>query len=209
MAIKSTNTQGNPYHDENTGQFTSENGSSAPKTKGEPRLFSLRLKPNFDINAARADLQQRVAKSQQTQVAPVSPVGSYREASSIEEAIVIGKSILPSCVVNYSPGCDLTKVNDMNQALSDIANRFPGFVANGLLNAYGDGISLNMDEIRNIAIQSAINVIKNDKYFSKIYEEFFDLSKAKHGAKDEDKYSEEVLSHFMCFDIKNPDIFTI
>lgn len=198
MAIKSTNTQGNPYHDESNGQFTSENGSSAKKVEGERKPLSLRFKSNFDINAARADLQRVGHPSQTTQ--PISPVGTFKEASSIEEANAIGKSILPGCVVNYSNDCDVGKANDMNRALADISNRFPGFVANGLLNAYGDGVSLSLDEIRNIAIQSAINVIKNDKYFSGVYEEFFNMSKQRFGTKEEDKYSERILSYFMGFD---------
>lgn len=196
MATKSSNIQGNPYHDEE-GKFTSAETSSVSKTKESGKLFSIRLKPNFDINAMKQGLQQvkLVANSNNTM-----QIGSYQEASTIEEAIEIGKKILPSCEVNYSQGCDIEKVNELNKALSDISNRFPGFVQNGLLNAFGDGLSLNEDRMSNIIVNSAINVIKNDKHFRKIYDRFFDESKMKFNLKDEDKYSEQVLRHFMCLD---------
>lgn len=40
MAIKSNNAQGNPFHDESTGQFTSENGGSSEE-KQAMKLFGL------------------------------------------------------------------------------------------------------------------------------------------------------------------------
>ena len=196
MAVKSSNTQGNPYHDEE-GKFTSANNVGSAKPEDGSRLFSIRLKPNFDINAARARLQQVNTVSS----APQSgQIGSYREASSIEEAVQIGKSILPGCEVNYSSGCDLTKVNEMNKALNDIAHRFPGFVQGGLLNAYGDGVSLSGEQMMNVIVNSALNVVKNDKHFKKYYDRFFEQSKARFGLSDEDKYSEKVFIHFMGLD---------
>ena len=207
MATKSNNTQGNPYHDEE-GKFTSANGSGSvePKLEDSGKHFSIRLKPNFDVSAARSSLQQQI-KSAKTSEIPttqtqttISQVGMYREATNVEEAVAIGKSILPGCAVNYSKGCDIGKVNELNQALSDIANRFPGFVQNGLLNAYGDGISFNGEEIRHIIVQSALNVVQNDAHFKKIYDDFFVQSQQKYNLKDEDKYAENVFSHFMAFD---------
>ena len=52
MATKSSNTQGNPYHDEE-GKFTSANGNSVSARKDGEKHFSIRLKPNFDVNAAK------------------------------------------------------------------------------------------------------------------------------------------------------------
>lgn len=196
MAIKSTNEKGNQYHDEETGKFTSADNTNTKKEDGE-KHFSIRLKANFDVNSAKTNLQQAKTNSNQP---TTTPVGSFKEATTVEEAVQIGRSILPGCLVNYSSGCDVSKLNEMNRALSDIANRFPGFVQNGLLNAYGDGISLNENEIMQHISRSALNVVKNDKHFSKIYDEFFNLSKERYGLKDEDKYSEHVFSHFMALD---------
>lgn len=197
MAEKSSNTKGNPYHDESNGQFTSAEGGSTSKSElgDSSKHFSLRLKTNFDVNAARSGLQQ--AKASQP---VVKTIGQYRDATSIEDAVAVGRSILPDCLVNYSNKCDLAKVNELNKSLSDIANRFPGFVQNGLLNAYGDGMSLTDQEIMKSITQSALTVVQKDKYFSQLYDEFFNESKARFGLKDEDKYSEQVFRHFMRFD---------
>ena len=167
MAQKSSNTKGNPYHDEGTGQFTNAEGGST-QSKGElgndSKHFSIRLKSNFNLNDARSDLQQ--TKTSQPQQPPIPPIGQYREATSIQDAMAVGRSILPDCLVNYSEKCDLAKVNELNKALSDITNRFPGFVQNGLLNAYGDGLSLSEQDIMHTIKQSSLNVVQKDKYFS-------------------------------------------
>lgn len=207
MATKSTNTQGNPYHDEKTGKFTSSDSSSSSgevNLNDGAKLFSIRLKPNANLNDAKSDLQK--AKSNNPQPQNNNLIGKYKDATSIQEAIAIGKSILPDCLVNYSADCDLTKVNDLNKALSDINNRFPGFVQNGLLNAYGDGVSLSREDLINNIASSALAVIKNDKYFSKLYDEFFNASKSMFNLKDSDKYSNEVLKHFMQID-RNFDVY--
>lgn len=201
MAQKSSNTKGNPYHDEGTGQFTNAEGGST-QSKSElvdgSKHFSIRLKSNFNLNDARSDLQQ--TKTSQPQQPTIQPIGQYREATSIQDAMAVGRSILPDCLVNYSEKCDLAKVNELNKALSDITNRFPGFVQNGLLNAYGDGLSLSEQDIMHTITQSALNVVQKDKYFSQLYDEFFNESKARFGLKDEDKYNEQVFRHFMRFD---------
>lgn len=198
MAQKSSNIKGNPYHDEETGQFTSAEGGSSI-SKGDLgdgfKHFSIRLKSNFNLHDARSELQQLKTTNSTQQL-----IGQYREATSIQDAVAIGRSILPDCLVNYSEKCDLVKVNELNKALSDIVNRFPGFVQNGLLNAYGDGLSLSDQDIMHAITQSALNVVQKDKYFKQLYDEFFEQSKARFGLKDEDKYNEEVFRHFMRFD---------
>lgn len=201
MAQKSSNTKGNPYHDEGTGQFTSAEGGSTPSNGAlgdGSKHFSIRLKSNFNLDDARSGLQQ--AKSNQPQQPTVQPIGQYREATSIQDAMAVGRSILPDCLVNYSEKCDLDKVNELNKALSDIAKRFPDFVQNGLLNAYGDGLSLSEQDIMHTITQSALNVVQKDKYFSRLYDEFFNEFKARFGFKDEDKYNEQVFRNFMKFD---------
>ena len=212
MARKSSNEKGNPYHDEATGQFTSAEDSST-QNSGDLNLgagdgakhYTLRLKPNFDLNRARNDLQQAKANNQ-TKSTTAAPIGQYREATSIQDAIVVGKGILPDCLINYSNKCNLAKVNELNKALSDIANRFPGFVQNGLLNAYGDGISLNQEDLEQTFAKSALNVIQKDKYFSRLYDDFFNSVKTRLGFTDEEKYSEQALSWFMKLD-ENFDMY--
>lgn len=200
MAQKSSNTHGNPYHDEATGQFTSAESSSSQSgddlnlgAGDGSKHFALRLKPNFNVQDAKSKLQQIKAASQ-------PQLGQYREATSIQDAIDVGRSILPDCLVNYSNRCDLDKVNELNKALNDIVHRFPGFVQNGLLNAYGDGLSLSPEDLEQTFAKSALNVIQKDKYFSRLYDEFFNDFKARFGLKDEEKYSERALSRFMRLD---------
>lgn len=185
MAKKSDNTKGNPYHDEGTGEFTSPNSNGG-------KMLSIRFKANVDLNAAKLALQQQLPQQK--------TIGDFKEATSIEEAVAVGRSILPDCLVNYSSGCDLEKVNELNKALNDIAHRFPSFVENGLLNAYGDGLSLGRDEMLDTVTKSALNVVQTDAYFKALYDDFFIKSKERFNLKDEDKYNENIFSHFMCLD---------
>lgn len=205
MAQKSSNTKGNPYHDEGTGQFTSADGSgsSSDIENGiDKKQRAIRLKPNFDINAARGDLQQAKAKAQSAKapIQQIQQIGQYKDATNISEANEIGKAIVPGCFVNYSDRCDLEKVNELNKALGDIANRFPAFVQNGLLNAYGDGLSLSRDQMMDIVTKSALSVVQKDPHFKRIYDDFFEISKARFGLSDDDKFDEKVFSHFMRLD---------
>ena len=203
MAIKSSNVKGNPYHNEEDGKFASANDASTSKSEVEAsdskvstpeKKFSFRLKSNFDINAAKSSLQQLKQASQQPKI------GEYRDATTVEEAVAIGREILPGCLVNYSNGCDVGKLNELNKALNDISHRFYGFVQNGLLNAYGDGVSLAENEVMDNIYASALNVIKNDKYFSTMYDDFFSESQQQYGLQDSDKYSPKTLNHFMALD---------
>lgn len=52
MATKSSNTQGNPYHDEATGEFTSA-GSGSAKTE-QVEATGIRLKPGVDLSTIKA-----------------------------------------------------------------------------------------------------------------------------------------------------------
>lgn len=102
MAIKSTNTQGNPYHDEATGEFTSANGSSSkggesqqdiktdlsqPNTNPSPTVKSFKFKFKGNVAEIRKDLQQS------KQVSSIPFLGSARD---IEEHL---EEFLPAEVV--------------------------------------------------------------------------------------------------------------
>lgn len=205
MAIKSNNTQGNPYYDESTGRFTSENsGGSANNSvedvakgiDGKHLAIKIKLTPGALRNNFQQILQEQPTQTPQT---PQQP-GQYRPATTVEEAIQVGKSIVPDCLINYSSNCDIEKLNETNKGLSDVVNRYPGFTQNGLLNAFGDGISLSLNDIKEQVISSAVNVLQKDTYFKGVYDDFFAKSSQRYGLSEEDKYSSEVLSHFMGWD---------
>ena len=203
MATKSSNTKGNPYHDEGTGRFTSsgESGAKGAEQSGTPKMPSIRLKPNFDISSARSSLASQPQPPQnQPQPPQNQPIGQYKPAASVDEAIAIGKSILPGCEVNYSANCNVEKLNDLNMALSDIATAFPKFVSNGLLFAYGDGLSMDEGKLRKLMSESAIGVIKNDEFFKGVYDRFFESFGASNGLGEESRYSEDAIRAFMGFD---------
>ena len=58
MAIKSSNIQGNPYHDEGTGQFTSANG-------GGNKIFAMMggIEPNKSFDFKKGDVQKLVPQT--------------------------------------------------------------------------------------------------------------------------------------------------
>ena len=204
MAIKSANTKGNPYHNESDGRFTSANGASASGDDGKKP--SITLRPGFDLASAKSALQQAKTASAQPAPAQQTPQGgpfgmpnpnAYRQASTIDEAVQIGKSILPGCLVNYSEGCNIGKINDLNMALADISGRFPLFLANGLLSAYGDGVSLDADDLYKHTKEAAMNVLKEDKFFSSLYDEFYKNYQLESGISDGMKYSEAAIFLFL------------
>lgn len=62
MAIKSSNVKGNPYHDESTGQFTSETGGGSKDL--ESKIFAmLGTKPDKEINLRKGDIQGMVPQT--------------------------------------------------------------------------------------------------------------------------------------------------
>lgn len=88
MATKSTNTQGNPYHDEATGEFTSADGSgskggesqqdmktdlSQPNTNPSPTVKSFKFKFKGNVEDVRNDLRQS------RQVSSIPFLGSARD----------------------------------------------------------------------------------------------------------------------------------
>ena len=88
MATKSTNTQGNPYHDEATGEFTSADGSgskggqsqqdmktdlSQPNTNPSPTVKSFKFRFKGKVEDVRNDLRQS------RQVSSIPFLGSARD----------------------------------------------------------------------------------------------------------------------------------
>lgn len=92
MAIKSSNTQGNPYHDEGTGEFTSANGSGQAQSK-KP-TFKFTFKEGFDLKSALAGAKEDKKKEQTTgaigklaDLAQVRNIPMLRSARDIEDNI--------------------------------------------------------------------------------------------------------------------------
>ena len=103
MATKSNNTQGNPYHDEATGEFTSANGGGGktgeleteaktnlpqPETANSPKLKTLKFKLRGNIEDIRHNLQ----KSKQ-----VSSIPFLVSAHDIEEHL---EEFFPEEIIN-------------------------------------------------------------------------------------------------------------
>ena len=84
MAIKSNNTQGNPYHDEQTGEFTSANSSSEKSQQVNPVTTSNEAQPvktfKFKIKGNVEDLRDRLQKSKQ-----ISSIPFLSSAYDVEE----------------------------------------------------------------------------------------------------------------------------
>ena len=61
MAKKSSNTQGNPYHDEGDGKFTSpnDNGSSF-----STKISNIKLKPGADLSGLAQSIKKLEEKKQ-------------------------------------------------------------------------------------------------------------------------------------------------
>lgn len=89
MATKSSNTHGNPYHDESTGEFTSAGNSSAPSSEAEAKPSGLdggqkpdiktpeAKKPKFKFKANIQDVSNSLRMS--TSVSSVPLLGSARD----------------------------------------------------------------------------------------------------------------------------------
>ena len=92
MATKSTNTQGNPYHDEATGEFTSADGASSKEAAIQPNgQTAQKPKLRFKLNANVQDIRDNLSRSKQ-----VSSIPMLWSARDIDDRI---EEFLPESVV--------------------------------------------------------------------------------------------------------------
>lgn len=216
MAKKSTNTQGNPWHDESTGEFTSQNGGGAQTSQDEESRAMKLLKvdggenyykkgddlsptpPTPPLSNKLKDKLDRNKDSIARARGRYKQVDDYRKkglekGSTLKECEQIGTNLLGSGVVAYSNVLSVEAANQFNQALFDIKQTFPKLMES--LARYGTG-SLTIDEIRQIR--------------SKSIERYHELAKSMNIMTDDEKqwvgsYINEVLGE----DKYTSDIYSV
>lgn len=138
MAKKSTNTQGNPWHSEENGQFVSKNETASSSTEeneamgyfgGNPiKPVSKNMKLGT-IDKIKDFLQknreiQEVYKNEVIEPEVENETG-IKKATTVEEAEMIGNQIFGRNCVFYEPGGNVDYMNQCNQALYDVHKDFP------------------------------------------------------------------------------------
>ena len=151
MAKKSTNTQGNPWHDESTGEFTSQNGGGSSSDNEESQAMHLMGLKSDSTGDDKEAVSGKAIKDEGRVVLPegAKKISSNQDMSYIKQAYQqmlrnkgykdrglelgkdlkeceqIGSNILGSGIVAYSTGLNLNYANQLNQALFDIKNDYP------------------------------------------------------------------------------------
>lgn len=130
MAVKSDNTKGNPYHDDE-GKFTSESGQSSKEQKIAtvlPSTNQIKLKIGADLNQLK---QEIAAKSNPLENDLIMP-------KSIQEAEEQGNKIIGSTLaVGYDDSTDIAVAFDFNCALKDITKDFKEIMIRDNIWIYG------------------------------------------------------------------------
>lgn len=123
MATKSTNTQGNPYHDEQ-GRFTTKDGLS---TGGN---FSL----TFDLGAikqfASGAKPSEPVQTEAVQKQPKTKIDSFKSLSDLE---AYGNTIFDKTnIVHFDPKTKIEVAKDVTKALEAVSNDF-GMALGGIM----------------------------------------------------------------------------
>ena len=150
MAKKSTNTQGNPWHDESTGEFTSQNGGSSGSNEEKQAMQLMGLK-NDSSDEDKEPISGKAIKDEGRVALPTGAkkISQNQDMNYIKQAYQqmlrnkgykdrglelgkdlkeceqIGSNILGSGIVAYSTGLNLNYANQLNQALFDVKNDYP------------------------------------------------------------------------------------
>lgn len=145
MAKKSNNTQGNPWHSEDNGQFVSkEETASSPEEKEAMRYLHMDYdeNPNDDGNEEtpktnniknKTDLKSKIKNWQKIKKERITgETLELEKAETVEQGMMIANRIFGRNVVYYDENTDIEAVNQMNQALFDLNKVFPK-VLDGLI----------------------------------------------------------------------------
>lgn len=128
MAKKSTNTQGNPWHSEENGQFVSKNEVIfSTENEEQNKAFEILGVNNNNegeiIKNFSPETAEKIKKWKQLKNNDLTTDG-FEKAKSVSEGITIGNKILGRNVCYYSPSTNIEAVNQLNRALFDINKDF-------------------------------------------------------------------------------------
>ena len=164
MAIKSNNTQGNPYHDEGSGEFTSPNNGNG---SSNAIVNKIKIKPGANLSNFAQSIKNLEEKEQ-----PSAPIFSSGEIdtntpltfpTSIQDAEMQGSRILGlSDVVGYASDTSLEVAHSFNQALFTICKDFPQLFNKEKLYLYG---TENKKEFKTIDYMSTVNSILSEPVY--------------------------------------------
>ena len=150
MAKKSTNTQGNPWHSEENGQFVSKNETaySSNNSFEEDEAMSLFEGKIYNYSA---DVSNKIKKWKERKTEKNNDILSsrenFKEAQNAEEAMRIGNSYFGRNVCYYDFATDKDSLNQMNKALYDVMQDFPN-VFNTMLTYGNTNSNINSQVIR-------------------------------------------------------------
>lgn len=159
MAKKSDNIKGNPYHDESTGQFTSENDvtASSLSIKIKAGLTPDKIKDLISNGAVTTPTQTAIPTVNQSGKL-INDDGTLIPAKNAQEAIEQGAQILgEKGVVYYDSSTNIENIRSFNEALNDVHRDFANCFETGALIGYG---TLNTDKMFFDKLQAAKDIAK-------------------------------------------------
>lgn len=165
--MKSNNTTGNPYHDEE-GKFTTKNENGQKVDSSTKFTF----KSGVDLKSALQNFQTQ--KQAQT---PTTIVQDYATPltmpTTLQEAEQQGARLVGSSnVVGYEVDTDVRVAHEFNKALQDVIKDFPELFKDDQLYAYGTRIirPVQMDKATSIATDKAgiDKILSTPVYVSKM-----------------------------------------
>lgn len=167
MPTKSDNTKGNPYHDENTGEFTSKDGVSSNGLKIKAGLSSEKLKELISNGATSAAVPLQTT-SQPKKL--INDDGSLTNVVNLEEANEQGAQILGEKDIVYYENIPVENAVEFNNALHDVYKDFGNTFKNGNLINYGvsDRTSFsNQADVQKKILENIFKKFGNDFYKEK------------------------------------------
>ena len=157
MAIKSNNQQGNPYHDEATGQFTKKDGGGSSSLKNEQqeehqamKMFGLNKDLPMKIGTIDDIKAWREQKQKEKQNTPEIENGetSFKKAKNISEAIDLANDFVNGKThIVWAKNTNIDAANEMNEAIYDVHQDFPQIFEH-LINITNTTVGINVDSER-------------------------------------------------------------
>ena len=181
MAKKSDNIQGNPWHDEGNGQFTSQNSAGTKNDNEEKQAMSLmglsnngggktskvvaggsagpvppkrKISKDQDMDYIKEAIKQRIRTKEYD--AKGLPYGR-----DLKECEQIGSNLLGAGIVAYSDTLDINLANQLNQALFDVKNDFPKLMESLVRFGTGAATTEEVEKIRKDANERFFELAKS------------------------------------------------
>lgn len=169
MAKKSTNTQGNPWHSEENGQFVSKNEVIfSTENEEQNKAFEILGVNNNNegeiIKNFSPETAEKIKKWKQQKNGELTDE-NFAKARTVLEGMMIGNKILGRNVCYYSPSTNIEAVNQLNKVLFDINKDFGEILHN--LFTFGNA-AMSVREIPKIQAQIREDAITNAQKIAKI-----------------------------------------